>query len=332
MKSSKIVAIAICAAALLWCAKFAINYLADNKLPSFEKDADIYIRPEMDITAISAAIIDAGARWPGRVRKVLEKHDVAALAKPGHYTIKAGKPAVYAARMINNGWQTPVHLTLSGTLRDKGFIAKHISMQMMADSADIRDAMSERIFEELIPDTYEVYWTDSPEDIFKRLKREADTFWNSRSGHTSLSRAQAWTLASIVSAETNSNAEMPLIAGVYLNRLAIGMKLQADPTVAFCYNYKVNRILRPMLSNNSPYNTYRHAGLPPGPICVPTKKAVEAVLNPDYGNGAAKAGARGCNLYFCADPSLNGTHRFASSYAEHLRNARAYTKALDSRR
>ena len=119
---------------------------------------------------------------------------------------------------------------------------------------------------------------------------------------------------------------MPKIAGVYLNRLKIGMPLQADPTVAFCYDYQLNRILLKHLEVDSAYNTYKHTGLPPGPICVPTRAALEAVLNPDFG-GTWGAG----NLYFCANPDFSGTHVFAKTLAEHNRNAQAFQAELNRR-
>jgi len=130
------------------------------------------------------------------------------------------------------------------------------------------------------------------------------------------------TLASIVKGESRYKPELPKIAGVYLNRLNIGMKLQADPTVAFCYDYTLNRILNRHLTIDSPYNTYKYHGLPPGPICVPDREYLEAVLNPDYGGG---------NIYFCADPSFNGSHRFAKTWAEHKANAIAFQRALTAR-
>ena len=119
---------------------------------------------------------------------------------------------------------------------------------------------------------------------------------------------------------------MPKIAGVYLNRLKIGMPLQADPTVAFCYDYQLNRILLKHLEVDSAYNTYTHTGLPPGPICVPTRAALEAVLNPDFG-GTWGAG----NLYFCANSDFSGTHVFAKTLSEHNRNAAAFQAELNRR-
>ena len=128
-------------------------------------------------------------------------------------------------------------------------------------------------------------------------------------------------LASIVSGETLKEHEYPIIAGVYLNRYRTGMKLQADPTVAFCFDYKLNRILHKHMEFDSPYNTYRYAGLPPAPINVPPKACLDAVLNPDQHG----------YMYFCASPDFNGTHRFAVTYDEHLENARAFHRALNAR-
>ena len=129
------------------------------------------------------------------------------------------------------------------------------------------------------------------------------------------------TLASIVDGETRYVPEQPSVAAVYLNRLRTGMKLQADPTVAYCFDYQLRRILRSHLQVESPYNTYMYAGLPPGPISCPPKSCLEAVLHPDSHN----------YIFFCADPSFNGTHRFAATYAEHLSNARAFQAALTER-
>ena len=121
--------------------------------------------------------------------------------------------------------------------------------------------------------------------------------------------------------ETRYVPEQPTVAGVYLNRLKTGMKLQADPTVAYCFDYEPRRILRWMLLVDNPYNTYMYAGLPPGPISCPPKSCLEAVIHPEEHN----------YIYFCADPSFNGSHRFAVTYTEHLQNARAFQNALNER-
>jgi len=257
--------------------------------------------------------------------------------KVGHYTVDAKSSSKYVSRMLANGWQTPVNLTLSGTIRTPEVLARKIGNQMLADSADVADfAFSADslarygitpplLFTIVVPDTYQVLWTASVSEIFDRFKKEADAYWTPERRELARSRGltpvQVSTLASIVDGETQYQPEQPVVAGVYLNRLRIGMLLQADPTVNFCYGYSLNRILTRHLDIDSPYNTYRYAGLPPGPISCPPKSCLEAVLH-----------AQGHNyLYFCADPSFNGSHRFAATYTEHLNNARAFQRALDAR-
>ena len=207
---------------------------------------------------------------------------------------------------------------------------------MLADSASVasfcRDSLSlsgvdtTMLFTRIIPDTYEILWTASVRSIFDRLVSECDAWWTpariEAARKQGLSRDEAVTLASIVCGETRYVPEQPTIAGVYLNRLRTGMKLQADPTIAYCYGYSLRRILKRHLAVDSPYNTYKHFGLPPGPICCPSKSCLEAVLAPASHN----------YIFFCADPSFNGSHRFAATYKEHMANARAFQRALNNRK
>ena len=170
-----------------------------------------------------------------------------------------------------------------------------------------------------------MYWTASVKDIFDRFKKEYDAFWTedrlAKAKDQGLSRMQGAVMASIVSGETLKDFEYPVIAGVYLNRYRKGMKLQADPTIAYIHEYKLDRILRKHLKVDSPYNTYMYAGLPPAPINVPPKACLDAVLNPTKHN----------YIYFCANPAFDGTHKFAVTYSEHLRNAREFHRALTAR-
>lgn len=320
-------------------------WVLDNRLPNYRTGVDLYVYPGDTPDDVIEKLSDK-AIGVGRLKRVFLSKKVAEYITPGHYFLRPKDTAVYTARMLNNGWQTPVRLTLSGTLRSKQKIASRISSQMLADSASLMAAMNDRhflktlltspetIYEIIIPDTYEILWTASPEEIFTRLKSVDDAFWtderNEKAQRLGLSHGQVVTLASIVNAETNCKSEMPKVAGVYLNRLTIGMPLQADPTIAFCLDYNVNRILRRHLKIDSPYNTYTHRGLPPGPICVPSTNAIDAVLNADYGTPDGKSGKNG-NLYFCASPEFNGTHNFARSYQEHSANAARYQEALDRR-
>jgi len=236
----------------------------------------------------------------------------------------------------------PQKLTLTGNLRIKSNIAAKIASQLLLDSATVYKALNDErlladygftprtVFSLLIPDTYDLYWTSSMVDVLDRQKAAWDAFWtpdnDAKAKALHLTRQQVSTLASIVKGESNHEPEMPRIAGVYLNRLKVGMPLQADPTIAFCYDYKLNRILNRHLTVDSAYNTYIHAGLPPGPICVPTRAALEAVLNPDFGGVWGNG-----NFYFCANPDFSGTHVFARTLAEHNRNAEAFRAELNRR-
>jgi UPF0755 protein len=229
-------------------------------------------------------------------------------------------------------------MTPSGTIRKKGVLARKISSQMMVDSAVVAHALDsadflagygftpENVFAMILPDTYQMYWTASVEEIFDRFKKEYDAFWTpdrqAKAKAQKLNQMQVSVMASIVSGETLKTFEYPIIAGVYLNRYKKGMKLQADPTVAYCHGYTLDRILKKHLTIDSPYNTYKYVGLPPAPINVPPKACIDAVLNP----------ATHKYIYFCASPAFDGTHNFAVTYTEHLKNARAFQRALTARR
>ena len=319
------------------------SWLRDNKLPNFRKQAEIYVQPG----ATADQVLEEIAQKAQVIsRKSLERcfraKQVDQYLTPGHYTVSPSNASVYVARMLNNGWQSPVRLSLTGNLRIKSNIAAKIASQLLLDSATVYKALNDEqlladygftprtVFSLLMPDTYDVYWTCSMVDVLDRQKAAWDAFWtadnDAKARALRLSRQQVSTLASIVDAESNYEPEMPKIAGVYLNRLKVGMPLQADPTIAFCYDYKLNRILLKHLEVDSAYNTYKYAGLPPGPICVPGRAALEAVLNPDFG-GAWGAG----NLYFCANADFSGQHVFAKTLTEHNRNAQAFQAALNRR-
>lgn len=311
------------------------NMYYDRKVPNFTATTEVYVRPGDRAEDVLQFLLDsAGVRKPASMRRAFRETFAGEGPQPGHYTISASDASLYAARMLARGWQSPVRLVLSGTMRRTGGIARKIAAQMLADSAEVAAALRDsalladlgfrpdEVFGLIMPDTYEVYWTDTPSAVLGRQKEAYDAFWSEENREKArkqgLTPKEVSVLASIVNGETNHAPEMPSVAGVYLNRLHKGMKLQADPTVAFCLDYSVNRILKKHLEIDSPYNTYLHAGLPPAPICVPSRAALEAVLNPDSHG----------YLYFCASPDFDGTHRFAATYAEHLRNARAYQQAL----
>lgn len=247
--------------------------------------------------------------------------------KPGHYMVCNGDDMRALALRFASGAQTPVRLVVPDG-RDLGRIVGRIADQLMTDSASLMQVLpqKEQAFTLLMPNTYEVYWTLTPQLFFERMRREHDTYWNdsrralaSRQG---LTPDEVVTLASIVDEETAKNDEKPVVARLYLNRLAIGMKLQADPTVKYAVgDPSLRRILFAHLETPSPYNTYLHAGLPPSPIRLPSLQAVEAVLHPadhDY-------------LYMCAKEDFSGYHNFARSLSDHNANARRYQAALNAK-
>lgn len=257
--------------------------------------------------------------------------------KHGRYELREGMSVVRVARMLKFGEQSPVRFVISHA-RTAEQLAGRMAAQIEADSAAVLAAMYDKgLREELgfakdsimamfVPNTYEIYWTTAPEKLLRRLKHEYDRFWQGRRDEalrrTGLSRTEAMTLASIVYEETKQRDEMPKIAGVYINRLRRGMALQACPTVKFALQrFDLRRVLNEHLRYDSPYNTYRHRGLPPGPICIPSIAAIDAVLcyeKSDY-------------LFFCARPEFDGRHNFARTLGEHNANSRRYSAELKRR-
>lgn len=254
--------------------------------------------------------------------------------KAGHYIIKQGQSVISVVRMFVLGEQAPVNLVI-GEARTLPQLAGRLSKQIMADSTLLLSALRnselkarygyqrDSIIAMFVPNTYQVYWTITPEQLLERMNREYNAFWNrdreAKLATTKLTKYQAMTLASIVYEETKNRGEMPKIAGVYINRLRKNIPLQACPTVKYAMgDFTLTRILYKHLRYDSPFNTYRNAGLPPAPICIPSIAAIDAVLNYDKNN----------YLYFCAKPEFNGTHNFARTLREHNANSRKYNEAL----
>ena len=332
----KIILIAVLAGAAV-CAVVCGRYYNDNKRANFSEDYVLYVYPDMSADQVRDSLQSLVLR-PRSLERAFRKVDVAEKIKPGRYIVEPSFTSIYVARMLVFGWQTPQKMTLSGTIRRKGVLARKISSQMMVDSAEVAQALDsadflagygftpENVFAMILPDTYQMYWTASVKEIFDRFKKEYDVFWTperkAKAKSQKLDPMQVSVMASIVSGETLKAFEYPVIAGVYLNRYKKGMKLQADPTVAFCHDYTLDRILKKHLKIDSPYNTYKYVGLPPAPINVPPKACIDAVLNP----------ATHKYIYFCASPAFDGTHNFAVTYSEHLKNARAFQRALTARR
>jgi UPF0755 protein len=273
--------------------------------------------------------------WTFDLTSRLMKYDVGRI-RPGRYIISPSMSNHALVTMLRAGIQSPVKITFNSarTIEDlAGQIATYIELDSTSLSTYFTDTAvigplgydSNTVLCIFIPNTYEVYWTASEEEIFNRMKKESDQFWNA---NQRLSKLEKWglsaveciTLASIVEKESILNEERPRIAGVYLNRLERNIPLQADPTVVFAVkDFTIRRVLNKHLATDSPYNTYRYQGLPPGPICMPSIASLDAVLNAEEHDF----------IFFCAKPGYNGAHAFARTNREHEKNARIYRRWLD---
>ena len=258
--------------------------------------------------------------------------------RPGRYKLVDGMSNHKIMNMLQSGTQEPVKVYINN-IRTKEKLAAVLSRQLEPDSLKIilllnSDSVAqslnltpETIISIFIPNTYEFYWNVSADDVVKRMKTEYDSFWEKKNRQQKadslgLSREEIITIASIVDEETNYSPEMATIAGVYLNRVKRGMPLQADPTVKFAIgDPSIRRILNRHLTFDSPYNTYKYKGLPPGPIAIPSIEAIDAVLNYE----------KTPYIYFCAKSDFSGAHTFAITQNEHLKNAREYQAALNKR-
>ena len=254
--------------------------------------------------------------------------------RPGRYVLKNGMSSNQLVNLLRGGLQTPVRLTFNN-IRDIQALAGRVGQQIEADSADLvtllsnRDSLQSLGFNRqtipamFLPDTYEFYWNTNADQFIKKMKREYDRYWNEerrdKAKAVGLTPVQVSVLASIVDKETNKTDEMARIAGVYLNRLRDGWLLQADPTLVFASgDFELKRVLNIHKEIDSPYNTYKYAGLPPGPICIPSLAAINSVLNPEKHHF----------YYFCAKEDFSGYHNFAKTLSEHNRNAERYQRAL----
>lgn len=255
--------------------------------------------------------------------------------KPGNYSIRPGDSMRDICLRLLSGNQTPVKLVIP-SVRTLDRLAGAVGRQLMTDSASVMALLIDVHYLDslgytpatapclFIPNTYEVYWTMTPEQFVARMVKENRRFWNdsrlAKAKAQGLTPCGVMTLASIVDEETAKDDEKPLVARLYLNRLKRGMLLQADPTVKYALgDFELRRILYAHLQTDSPYNTYKYAGLPPGPIRIPSIAAIDAVLNP----------AKHSYIYMCAKEDFSGYHNFAATLAQHNANARRYQQALN---
>ena len=254
------------------------------------------------------------------------------LVKPGRYELAANMTNREAIRMLRAGSQATTYITFNN-VRLKSDLAKKICQTIDLKEADFLVALEKFTDEEgfnadnimtlFIPNTYEVYWTASGEQIIERMRSEHARFWNedrlAKANALNMSPTEVSILASVVQAESAKFDEKPIIAGLYLNRLEQGIALQADPTLVFASgDFGLKRVLNIHKEIDSPYNTYKYKGLPPGPINLPEISSIDAVLNHEEHN----------YLYMCAKEDFSGYHAFASNYNDHLVNAKRYQRQL----
>jgi len=259
------------------------------------------------------------------------------LVKPGHYIVRKGMSNDELINMLRLGIQTPVDVVFNN-IRTREQLAQRVAGQIEADSAGIMNLLNDTVFLKekgltpataltmFIPNTYEFYWNTNARQFIERMYREYITFWDGwrdeKAREKGMDRTEVVILASIIEKETNKNDEKATIAGVYINRLKKNWLLQADPTLVYASgDFGLTRVLNVHKEIDSPYNTYKYAGLPPGPICIPSIASIDAVLNyedHDY-------------LFFCARDDLSGYHVFSSYITQHNRNARRYRKAIENR-
>ena len=255
--------------------------------------------------------------------------------KPGRYEIKKGMSLFNLVRMLKNGTQSPVNLTIT-KLRLKENFASKIAGQFEFDSLQMINFLNNNdslkqfgldtntVLAGIMPNTYSFFWNTTPKKVFQKIFTESQKFWNSerklKAEQLRLTTLQVTILASIIDEETNQIREKEKIASVYLNRMNIGMPLQSCPTVKFALkDFALKRIYEKHIAVESPFNTYKSTGLPPGPICTPQPATIDLVLNTpktDY-------------LYFVAKSDFSDAHEYSSNYADHLKKAREYQQALD---
>lgn len=297
----------------------------------------IYVFPESSWDDVSKSITELySVKYPSLLPYL---HLISDSPSPavGAYTIHPSESLESISKRIGKGEQDQVSLTLPLD-RLTGDTERVLAKYLMYKKDEYRDALRDReliqslniqdttLLNHVLPGEYTLFWNTSPKEVVTMLVKRYEEFWSKerleRAESLGLTPFEVRVLASIVSLESRYQPELATIAGLYLNRLRLGMPLQADPTIIFAHqDYSIVRVLKKHLEIDSPYNTYKNKGLPPTPICVPSQEAMEAVLNAQSHNF----------LYMCADSDFSGKHIFAADYATHLKNARLFQEELNKR-
>jgi UPF0755 protein len=298
----------------------------------------IYVKTGINYDGFLHNLLEKGIlKDPDAFKEAAEKMNLPKNLKPGRYAVKEGMNNRTLINKLKAGNQDPVKLKFQN-IRKKENFAAYLAKNMEADSLSfikVLDSASliekygftiDNIYTLFIPNTYELYWNISPTDFLEKMQKQYEKFWTAerkqKASKLNLTAIQVSILASIVDSEALYDKEMPIIAGLYLNRLNRGILLQADPTVIFANDdFTVKRVTNSLLAVNSKYNTYKYAGLPPGPIMMPSINAIDAVLNREENN----------YIYMCAKEDFSGYHNFAETVQQHDLNAKKYREALNKR-
>ncbi|MEN8224930.1 MAG: endolytic transglycosylase MltG [Bacteroidota bacterium] len=304
-----------------------------------EASTSIYIPTDANFDDVKTLLYSQGLiihrasfEWLATKKKYPE------LIKPGHYIVMDGMNNDALINMLRLGEQTAVDVTFNN-IRTKEQLAQRVAAQIEADSGSLMALMNDSVYFAragltsetaltlMIPNTYEFFWNTSAKQFMDRMHREYTLFWDDKRDasleRSGLSRSEVVILASIVEKETNKNDEKANIAGVYINRLKRDWLLQADPTLVYASgDFGLRRVLNIHKEIDSPYNTYKYSGLPPGPICIPSIASIDAVVNFEDHN----------YFFFCAKDDLSGYHAFARTITQHNRNARKYRRAIENRK
>lgn len=267
-----------------------------------------------------------------------EKKNYPAKVKPGRYRIMDGMSNNELVNMLRAGLQEAVNLTLHN-IRTKNELASRVASKLEIDSSNLVEYLNnndslkrfglntDNILTLFIPNTYQFYWNTNATAFMDRMAKEYKNFWTAerkeKANQLGMSQTEISVLASIVQSETNAQSDKPIIAGVYINRLKKNMPLEADPTLVWALgDFNIKRVLNTHKQIESPYNTYKYPGLPPGPITLPSVNSLDAVLNYEKHN----------YIYFCAKEDFSGYSNFACTYEDHLKNAKKYQRELTKRR
>jgi UPF0755 protein len=337
MKINKKIRIAGISILGLLCCFFAIAYYI-VMYPNIRNETLLYIPTGSSYDAVLDSLHSKEILKSNKTFELIANYkNFPKKVKPGRYKITKFLNNRRLINILISGNQFPVRLSFNNCRTIENFAGK-VSKALEFDSITLINCILDSIFLEennltqetasciFIPNTYEIYWNVSPENFLKKMLGEYNKFWNEsrqeKAANLNLSLQEVSILASIVETETNKNDEKPTIASVYLNRLKKDMSLQADPTVVFANgDFSIKRVLKYHLAIESPYNTYKNKGLPPGPIYLPSIQSIDAVLNAattDY-------------LYFCAKDDFSGYHVFATNFTDHQSNAKKYKVALNLR-